>query len=52
MDFDNFAKHLGFRHRKITPLWPQANVEAERFMEIMMKASVQYLSSQTPSGLT
>ncbi|XP_062568257.1 uncharacterized protein K02A2.6-like [Saccostrea cucullata] len=27
--FKEFAKHLGFQHRKITPLWPQANGEAE-----------------------
>ena len=34
----DFAGHLGFRHRKITPLWPQANGEVERFMDNMMKA--------------
>ena len=27
-----FAQHFGFKHRKITPLWPEANAEAERFM--------------------
>ena len=30
--FAKFAKYLGFTHRKITPLWPRANAEAERFM--------------------
>ena len=26
--FRNFAEYLGFRHRKITPLWPKANAES------------------------
>ena len=34
----DFATYLGFRHRKITPLWPQANAEAERFMRTLGKA--------------
>ncbi|XP_064631680.1 uncharacterized protein K02A2.6-like [Lineus longissimus] len=36
-DFDQFDKQLGFKHRKVTPLWPQANGEAERFMDPMIK---------------
>ena len=28
-DFAMFAKHLGFRHRPVIPLWPQANGEAD-----------------------
>ena len=28
-DFRNFVRHLGFTHRKVTPLWPQANGEVE-----------------------
>ena len=32
-----FAQHLGFKHRKITPLWPEANAEAERFMRVIGK---------------
>ena len=36
-DFANFAKYLGFRHRKITPLWPQANSQAERINQPQMK---------------
>ena len=36
-DFANFAKFLGFRHRKITPLWPQANSQAERINQPLMK---------------
>ena len=36
--FKVFAKDLGFHHRKITPLWPKANAEAERFMHTLGKA--------------
>ncbi|CAH1233289.1 Hypp668 [Branchiostoma lanceolatum] len=31
----NFTHHLGFKHRKIIPYWPQANGEAERFMRTL-----------------
>ena len=37
-EFKGFAEHLGFHHRKITPLWPQANGEVERFMKTIGKA--------------
>ena len=33
----NFADHLGFRHRKITPFWPEGNAEAERFVRVIGK---------------
>ncbi|CAH1250556.1 NYNRIN [Branchiostoma lanceolatum] len=33
----NFAHHLGFKHRRIIPYWPQANGEAERFMRTLGK---------------
>ena len=36
--FAQFVKYLGFRHRKITPLWPQANAQAERINQSLMKA--------------
>ena len=36
--FRRFADHLGFHHRKITPLWPQANSEVERFMRTLNRA--------------
>ena len=36
-DFSNFAKYLGFTHRKVTPLWPQANGGVERFMRTLKK---------------
>ncbi len=34
---ESYAKHCGFTHRKITPYWPQANGEAERFMHTLQK---------------
>ena len=36
-EFKNFSEQLGFHHRKVTPLWPQANGEAERFMRSLKK---------------
>ncbi len=36
--FTQFADYLGFRHRKITPFWPQANATAERSMSTLGKA--------------
>ena len=36
-EFESYAKHCGFTHRKITPYWPQANGEAERFMRTLQK---------------
>ena len=35
--FNEFAKRLGFKHRRITPYWPRANGEAERFMRNLNK---------------
>ena len=37
-EFARFAEHMGFHHRKVTPLWPQANGEAEKFMQPLQKA--------------
>ena len=37
VEFSNFAKYLGFHHRKVQPLWPRANGEAERFMPNLEK---------------
>jgi transposase InsO family protein len=31
-EFARFAETLGFKHRKITPLWPRANGEVERLV--------------------
>ena len=36
-EFREFAEELGFRHRKITPYWPEANACAERFMKNLGK---------------
>ena len=36
--FAEFAMSLGFKHRKITPLWPRANAEVERFMKTIKSA--------------
>ena len=36
--FKNFASYLGFTHRRVTPLWPGANGEMERFMKTLGKA--------------
>ena len=36
--FDEFARHSGFHHRKITPRWPRANAQAEVFNKPLMKA--------------
>jgi len=35
--FAQFAEYMGFKHRKITPLWPRANAECERFMQSLGK---------------
>ena len=37
-EFASFASYLGFKHRRITPLWPGANGEVERFMKTLGKA--------------
>ncbi|XP_014662946.1 PREDICTED: uncharacterized protein K02A2.6-like [Priapulus caudatus] len=37
-DFREYAESQGFHHRKVTPLHPEANGEAERFMRTLMKA--------------
>ncbi|XP_056003630.1 uncharacterized protein LOC130049711 [Ostrea edulis] len=37
-EFAKFANYLGFRHQIITPLWPRANGETERFMKTLSKA--------------
>ena len=36
-EFAAYLKHMGVKHRKITPLWPQANAETERFMRTTKK---------------
>jgi len=36
-DLEKFAKCLEYHHRKVTPLWPAANGEVERFMRPVAK---------------
>ena len=36
--FSRWLEGAGTKHRKITPLWPKANGEAERFMKTLNKA--------------
>ena len=36
-DFAKFMKHLGVKLHRVTPLWPQANGEVERFMQSLGK---------------
>ncbi|KAG1659518.1 Mismatch repair endonuclease PMS2 [Nymphon striatum] len=45
-EFKDYAEHTGFKHRKITPLWPRANAEAERFMRTLKKSIKGSLISQ------
>jgi transposase InsO family protein len=35
--FKQFAEYLGFHHRRITPYWPRADGEVERFMRTLKK---------------
>ena len=35
--FAEFSKKMGFKHRKVTPLWPRANGEVESFMKNLGK---------------
>ena len=36
-EFAQFAEYLGFKHRKVTPLWPEAIGEVERSMKTFGK---------------
>ena len=36
--FEKYAENSGFKHRRITPLWPRANAQAEAFNKPIMKA--------------
>ena len=37
-EFKDFASYIGFKHRKLTPYWPEANGEVENFMKPLGKA--------------
>ena len=34
---EEFSQKIGFIHRRVTPLWPRANGEVERFMRTLKK---------------
>ena len=36
-EFAQFADYLGFKHRRVTPLWPEAYGEVELFMKTFGK---------------
>ena len=36
-EFSKYLHFMGVKHRKITPLWPRANAETERFMRTVKK---------------
>ena len=36
-EFELYMSELGIKHQRITPLWPQANSEAENFMKPLTK---------------
>ena len=36
-EFTAWCKQLGIRHRKITPMWPAANAQVERFNKTLEK---------------
>ena len=36
--WSNYMKNSGIKHRRITPLWPRANAQAESFNKPLMKA--------------
>jgi hypothetical protein len=37
-EFRKFMQYCGIRHRRITPLWPRSNAQAEHFMKPLNKA--------------
>ena len=37
-EFKEFAQRVGFSHHRVTPLWPRANGEVERFMRTLKKS--------------
>ena len=36
-EFKDFCKHWGLKHHRVTPLYPQANSEIERFFKTILK---------------
>ncbi|CAF1038215.1 unnamed protein product, partial [Brachionus calyciflorus] len=46
-DFKKFSLEQGFKHKKITPLWPRSNGMCERFMRNLGKVMRNSSSSQS-----
>ena len=47
-EFENFLETQGIQHRKVTPYWPQANGEVERFTEpLKRQSSLHMLNAKT-----
>ena len=44
----DFATNFGFKHRKVTPLWPRANGEVERFMRTLKNALIKSAQDGLP----
>ena len=38
-EFSNFAQEQGFRYRKVTPAWAEANGNRERFLQMLKKST-------------
>ena len=38
-EFSNFAQEQGFRYRKVTPAWAEANEDRERFLQMLKKSA-------------
>lgn len=36
-EFDQYLREINVKHRKVTPYWPQANGEVERFNRVLLK---------------
>ena len=47
-EFADFANYLGFKHRKVTPRWPQANGEVERYMKTLKKVYRAAIAESKP----
>lgn len=46
-EFTNFCKFFGIEHKKITPLWPQANGQCENFNKNLKKIIKNAVNSHT-----
>ena len=47
-EFSGFCSRMGIKHRKVTPLWPRANGEVERFNRVLNK----YVKSRVVENLS